>query len=226
MSTTETPKDKSNRLITDYINSETNVALKHPSSTPSPPETAQDQKKLNIELKDNPEMDVQIVNMNTTGSADPTPMIMKSVLPPILSELQQLRETVHLDYKKLHSDYTRLEDAITKKSIDVETTLTSKINDNTEKIISITAENVQLKKENLELREQLSRIETQQMRNNIVINGMAETKWEPYEVTKMRVYEMIASTLPIGDLKSAMEEAKKVNLSLLQQDQQISNEQS
>ena len=41
---------------------------------------------------------------------------------------------------------------------------------------------------------------------------MAETKWEPYEVTKTRVYEMIASTLPIGDLKSAMEEAKKVDL--------------
>ena len=91
-------------------------------------------------------------------------------------------------------------------------TLTSKINDNTEKIISITAENVQLKKENLELREWLSCIKTQQMRNNIVINGMAETKWEPYEVTKTRVYETIASTLPIGDLKSAMEEAKKVDL--------------
>ena len=119
---------------------------------------------------------------------------------------------MHLDYKKLHSNYTRFEDAITKKSIDVEMTLTSKINDNTDKIILITAENVELKKENLELREQLSHIETQQMRNNIVINGMAKTKWEPYEVTKTRVYEMIASTLPIADLKLAMEEAKKVDL--------------
>ena len=165
-----------------------------------------------MELDNNLEMDVQTVNINTTGSVDPTPMIMKSVLTLILSELQQLRETVHLDYKKLHSDYTRLEDAITKKSIDVEMTLTSKINDNTERIISITAENLQLKKENLELREWLSLIKTQQLRNNIVINGMAETKWEPYEVTKMRVYEMIASTLPIGDLKSAMDEARKVDL--------------
>ena len=110
----------------------------------------------------------------------------------------------------MHSDYAQ--DAITKKSTDVEMILTSKINDNTEKIISITAENAQLKKENLELREQLSHIKTQQMRNNIVINGMAETKWEPYEVTKTRVHETIASTLPIGDLKSAMEEAKKVDL--------------
>ena len=106
MSTTKTPKDKSNCLITDYINSETNATLKHTSSTLSPPETAQDQKKLNIELEDKPEMDVQITNMNTTGSADPTSTITKSVLAPILSELQQLRETVHSDYKKLHSDYT------------------------------------------------------------------------------------------------------------------------
>ena len=35
---------------------------------------------------------------------------------------------------------------------------------------------------------------------------------EPYKVTKMRVYEMIASTLPIGDLKSAMDEARKADL--------------
>ena len=110
MSTNETPKDKSNRLITDYINGETNATLKCTSSTLSPPETAQDQKKLNMELDGNLEMDVQMVKMNATGSADPTPMIMKSVLAPILSELQQLRETVHSDYKKLHSDYTRLED--------------------------------------------------------------------------------------------------------------------
>ena len=207
MSNNETPKDKSNRLITDYINSETNATLKHPSSTLSPPKTAQDQKKLNMELDNNLEMDVQMVKMNVTGSADSTPMIMKSVLAPILSELQQLRETVHSDYKKLHSDYTRLEDAIMKRSTDVETTLTSKIYENTDKIISITAENVQLKKENVELRDELSCIETQQLRNNIVINSVAKTKWEPYKVTRTRVYETTASTLPIGDLKSAMDKA-------------------
>ena len=119
---------------------------------------------------------------------------------------------MHSDYKKLHSDYTRLEDAITKKSIDVEVTLTSKIQENTDKIISITAENVQLKKENIEFRERLSCIETHQLRNTIVISHVTETKWEPYEVTKMRVYETIASTLPIGDLKSAMDKARKVDM--------------
>ena len=41
MSTNETPKDKSNHLITDYINNETNVTLKCPSSALSPPKTEQ-----------------------------------------------------------------------------------------------------------------------------------------------------------------------------------------
>ena len=153
MSANETPKDKSNCLITDYINNETNVTLKHPSSALSPPETEQDQKKLNMNLDDNLDMDVQMAKTNATGSADPIPMTMKSVFAPILSELQQLRGTVHSDYKKLHSDSIRLEDVITKRSTDVETTLASKIHENTDKILSIAAENVQLKKENTELRD-------------------------------------------------------------------------
>ena len=211
MSTNETPKDKSNHLITDYINNETNVTLKCPSSALSPPKTEQDQKKLNMNLDDNLDMDVQMVKMNATGSADTISTTMQSILTLILSELQQLRETVHSDYKKLYSNYTGLEDVIKKRSTDVET-LASKIHENTEKILSIAAENVKLKKENTELRDRLSHIETQQLRNNIIINGVAETKWEPYKVTKTRVYETIASALPIGDHKLAMDEALKVDL--------------
>ena len=56
------------------------MTLKCLISTLSPPKTAQDQKKLNMELGDNLEMDVQMVKMNTTGSANPTPTFMKSAL--------------------------------------------------------------------------------------------------------------------------------------------------
>ena len=87
MSANETPKDKSNHLITDYINNETNVTLKHPSSALSPPKTEQDQKKLNMNLDDNLDMDVQMVKTNMTGSVDTIPTSMKSILAPILSEL-------------------------------------------------------------------------------------------------------------------------------------------
>ena len=50
------------------------------------------------------------------------------------------------------------------------------------------------------------------MKNNIINNGVAETKWEPYEITKTRVYETISSTLLRGDLIASMEEAKKIDL--------------
>ena len=72
---------------------------------------------------------------------------MKNALAPILSEIKLLRKSVHADYNKLHSDYTRLEKVITKKSTEVETTLTDKIDCNTQKILQITAENIELKEE-------------------------------------------------------------------------------
>ena len=73
-------------------------------------------------------------------------------------------------------------------------------------------ENAAFKKENILLKEKLCQVETQQMKNNIIINGVAETKWEPYEITKTRVYETIASILSNGDLIGSMEEAAKIDI--------------
>ena len=78
---------------------------------------------------------------------------METALAPILSEIKLLRESVHTDYSKLHSDYARLEEAITKKSIDVEISLSNKITNNTQKILEIAVENMELKKENIQLKE-------------------------------------------------------------------------
>ena len=137
---------------------------------------------------------------------------METTLAPILSEIKLLRESVHADYSKLHSDYARLEELITKKSINVETSLSNKITNNTQKISEIAAENMELKKENSQLKERLLCIETQQLKNNIIINGVAEVKWEPYEITKTRVYETLASALSKADLMASMEEARKIEL--------------
>ena len=197
--TSETPKDKSTRLITDFIKSDT---TRHTSSMLSPPEYVHDQKKSNIEE----------ITTNNCITGDPTTSTRETALAPILSEIKLLRESVHADYSKLHSDYARLEELITKKSIDVETSLSNKITNNTQKISEIAAENMELKKENSQLKERLLHIETQQLKNNIIINGVAEVKWEPYEITKTRVYEKLASVLSKGDLMASMEEARKIEL--------------
>ena len=137
---------------------------------------------------------------------------METALAPILSEIKLLRESVHADYSKLHSDYARLEEVITKKSIDVKISLSNKITNNNQKISEIVAENMELKKENTQLKERLLHIETQQLKNNIIINGVAEVKWKPYEITKTRVYETLASALSKGDLMVSMDEARKIEL--------------
>ena len=107
--TSETSKDKSMHLITEYIKSDV-PAMKRTSSMLSPPEHVQDQKKSNIEEK----------STKNHIMGDPTTSTMETALAPILSEIKLLRESIHADYSKLHSDYARLEDVITKKSIDVE----------------------------------------------------------------------------------------------------------
>ena len=71
---------------------------------------------------------------------------------------------------------------------------------------------MELKKENTQLKEQLLRIETQQLKNNIIISGVAEVKWEPYEITKTRVYETLTSALSKGDLMASMDEAMKIEI--------------
>ena len=161
--TSETPKEKSMHLITDFINSDI-PTMKRTSSMLSPPEYVHDQKKPNIEE----------ITTNNCTTGDPTTSTMETALAPILSEIKLLRESVHADYSKLHSDYARLEEVITKKSINVETSLSDKITNNTQKISEIVAENMELRKENPQLKEQLLHIETQKIKNNIIINGVAE----------------------------------------------------
>ena len=140
--TSETSKDKSTHLITEYIKSDV-PAMKRTSSMLSPPEHVQDQKKSNIEEK----------STKNHIMGDPTTSTMETALAPILSKIKLLRESVHADYSKLHSDYARLEEVITKKSIDVEKSLSNKITNNTQKILEIAVENTELKKENTQLKE-------------------------------------------------------------------------
>ena len=59
--------------------------------------------------------------------------------PDLLRPKRNIRNII------LHSDYARLEEAITKKSIDVEISLSNKITNNTQKILEIAAENMKLK---------------------------------------------------------------------------------
>ena len=61
------------------------------------------------------------------------------------------------------------------------------------------------------LRSRLSKIETSQLSNNVIVMGVPEQTWKPYECTKQRVYDTISSAIAATDPSkedSALEEGK------------------
>ena len=78
--------------------------------------------------------------------------------------------------------------------------------------MNIALENQNLCKENKELWDRLAKVELTQLSNNIIITGIQEGPFEPYHTTKLRVYEMIATTIDSGDKQADLETTKKVEI--------------
>ena len=140
------------------------------------------------------------------------PDTIKDAIAPIISEIQLLRENVHSDYKKLHTDYLELKESIATKSNEVAEKLNLKIDSNMEKISQMIDENRLLHKENTSLKEWITKIESNQVRNNIIISGIPESKWEPYETTVARIHDTIAAAFSRGDIDQALEEARSIEI--------------
>ena len=98
------------------------------------------------------------------------------------------------------------------KQKEISPDLVTKIESNTQQLNSIAVENTNLRKENKELRDRLTQVELSQLSNNIIITGIQEGPFEPYQTTKLRVYEMIATTIDSGDKNADLETAKKVEI--------------
>ena len=73
-------------------------------------------------------------------------------------------------------------------------------------------ENKLLRRENASLKEQISKIESNQVRNNIIISGIPEGKWETYDTTVARIYDTIATAFSSGDIDRALEEARQIEI--------------
>ena len=186
----EQGKETGIKLITDYLD-KTQKAPKRPSSILSPPDFTQQSKKqitritkMPVGQSTNDEAGIKCSNMeNETSTTTAVPDTIKDAIAPIISEIQLLQESVHSDFKKLHTDYLELKESISTKLNEVVEKLNSKIDINTEKVSQMINENKQLCKENISLRERIMKIESDQVKNNIIISGIPESKWEPYETT-------------------------------------------
>ena len=78
--------------------------------------------------------------------------------------------------------------------------------------MQVMVENQSLHKENASLKERVSGIELNQVRNNIIISGVPESKWEPCDTTVTRVHDTIASAISSGDIDQALEEAQTIEI--------------
>ena len=115
------------------------------------------------------------------------------------------------------SDIQKLEGILTQHKQEVTDKVNLKIDTNTASINVILEENKQLRQQNLNLMERLSKIESSQLSKNVMITGLPEQQWEPYETTKKKVHETIAAALStssdLEEKSQALQEAGKMEIS-------------
>ena len=133
---------------------------------------------------------------------------LQKTLGPLITEFCYLRESVDT----MHVNYTDLKQTIAKQTSTTTQDLSRKIESNAKQLTGITVRNKSLRKENKELQDRLTKLESVQLSNNIIITGIQEGPFEPYHTTKLRVQEMIASTIDSADITTDLETAKKVEI--------------
>ena len=62
------------------------------------------------------------------------------------------------------------------------------------------------------MKERITKIESNQVRNNTIISGIPEGKWETYDTTVARIYDTIATAFSSGDIDRALEEARQIEI--------------
>ena len=218
--------DKSRGQITQYLNKNTPQSMagnKCLCSRLSPAKKEKLTKKANMsEINSNPitkkkkGKDEQNANNQNKGTSINE---LKSIISRLIEEIKSLRETVHSDIKGLQEvvktqqqDIIRLEESISLSHQKVKDHLLEKIDQNSEDIQKILMENKQLHKENDALMIRLTKIETLQLENKVIISGQPEQPWEMYETTKQQVLDTIASTIGSATDNYARQEAAKIEI--------------
>ena len=177
---------------------------KRDSSQLSPPQQI-NPKKANMETETPPD---PLRGNSTTCMNSPVPIssrVLKDLVGPIVQEVRELKESVHLDNDKLYNNYSKLEGSYSKlkgiitsqqqvisklertistKQKEVTDNLMLKIEEHFSNIRAYIKENKRLYVENVELKERLNKIQLSQLGNNVIISGMQEQPWENYSTTK------------------------------------------
>ena len=151
----------------------------------------------------NPSSASNLTELNTMDGNDCDKL--QKTLSPLMNEFKSLRDSVK-------SDYADLKHTITKQKDELQKELIHKIDSNTKQLSFISEENKLLHKENTELKSRLDTIEQNQLRNNVLVSGIQEGPYEQYNMTKLRIQEMIAVTINSGNVVQDLETAKGIEI--------------
>ena len=182
-------KDKSTPKISDIFSAKTNdtpQSNKRTSSMLSPVEGESNAKK---------QPPAKEGNVQTENRTDLQLILheFKSLKDTVDSRVLRLEAAISKQEDKLSEELQRLEDTLSRNTSKATAEIEKSVTKNRLDIAAVLHENKLLRKENDELKDRISRIESTQLCNNVILTGIPEQQWEPYEATKQRVFDTIAS---------------------------------
>ena len=144
---------------------ETHNPLKRRISATSPTGTTSISKKLNL---DKPTHLSSASNMDeTTTEAQSTHL--SQLIEPIMKEFKSLKDTMVSQKSEISEEINRLKKVITTQKRKIVNDINIKVDTNSKSILKVLDENHKLRRE---LKECVSKIETAQLSNNIIITGI------------------------------------------------------
>ena len=111
---------------------------------------------------------------------------------------------------KMSNELGKLHESIANQKQEITTTVERKIEASNEKLEQVLKENISLKKSNSVLQEHLSRLQSTQLDNNVILTGIQEQQWEKFEIMRQRVIDVIAEALKPIECSNAMNRAEYV----------------
>ena len=152
-----------------------------------------------------------------TNSGQPVPQLnFQELKEPIMLEFKSLKDTMASQKEEISEELSRIKTVIREQKSEIVSEVNVKIDNNSSNIIKALEENKELRRKNDELKDRVSKIESAQLSNNVIVTGIPEQPFETYEKTKQQIYDIICKAIKTSDpsqSETAMEEAMKLHIS-------------
>ena len=109
--------------------------------------------------------------------------------------MSHLEAIIEKQRKEVSCELHKIESTITIHKLEVMQECTNRIEKNSHDIKFLLDENKILRHENMSLKERISKIESNQLANNVIITGVPKQQWELYEVTKQCMLDTVAASM-------------------------------